>query len=242
MNLSEAIPLIVHFIDSKDAFEQYAAIHAVTKLSLLCSEPKILDISLLGENYYAQRGERFLPQGAPCSPAITNVLCRKMDFRLEGLAKNYGFDYTRYVDDITFSGEKDCFPKIAALLKYSRRIVNDENFTLHPEKLRIMKRNERQEVTGVVVNEKVNIPKKSLKRFRALLYQIEKDGIEGKYWNKGGNVLAQIDGYANFIFQIEPFKGAIYKQRVSIILEKYNYKAKHRAKFPSKNRKKGNPF
>ncbi|MEP5339360.1 MAG: reverse transcriptase family protein [Algibacter sp.] len=199
-----------------------------TILSLLCSEPKILDVSLLGEDYYAQRGERFLPQGAPCSPAITNILCRKLDYRLSGLAKKYGFEYTRYVDDITFSGNNSNFSKITPLLKYSRYVVNSENFVLHPEKLRVMKRNARQEVTGVVVNEKANISKQSLKRFRSLLFQIEKDGIEGKFWTKGGNVLAQIDGYANFIFQIDKEKGTVYKKRVSTILETYNYKADHK--------------
>lgn len=206
-----------------------------TIFSLLCSEPKILDVSLLGEDYYAQRGERFLPQGAPpTSPAITNILCEKLDFRLTGLANKYGFTYTRYVDDITFSGTHDSFDKITPLLKYSRYVVNSENFNLHPEKLRIMKRNAKQEVTGVVVNEKTNIPKGDLKRFRALLFQIEKDGIEGKYWTKGGNVLAQIDGYANYIFQIEPEKGVLYKKRVNVILEKYNYKEKHKATYVPK--------
>ncbi|WP_055448102.1 reverse transcriptase family protein [Lacinutrix mariniflava] len=209
-----------------------------TILALLCSEPKILDVSLLGEDYYAQRGERFLPQGSPCSPAITNVLCRKLDFRLSGLAKKYDFDYTRYVDDITFSGDKKSLPKITALLKYSGKIVRDENFMLHPEKLRVMKRNAKQEVTGVVVNEKANIAKTSLKRFRALLHLIEKEGIEGKYWNKGGNVLAQIDGYANFIFQIDEVKGAIYKERVNAILVKYNYKEEHIKQY-APNAKKG---
>ncbi len=209
-----------------------------TILSLLCSEPKIVDISLLGEDYYAQRGERFLPQGSPCSPAITNILCRKLDFRLSGLAKKYGFDYTRYVDDITFSGNKNSLPKITSLLKYSRKVVTSENFKLHPEKLRVMKRNAKQEVTGVVVNEKANISKSSLKRFRALLFQIEKDGLEGKSWNNGGNVLAQIDGYANFIFQIDAKKGAVYKQQVATILDKYNYKDNHRKQY-APNTKKG---
>ncbi len=208
-----------------------------TIFSLLCSEPKILDVSLLGENYYAQRGERFLPQGAPCSPAITNILCKKMDYRLTGLAKKYGFTYTRYVDDITFSGNNSDFSKITPLLKYSRYIVSSENFVLHPEKLRVMKRNARQEVTGVVVNEKANISKNSLKRFRSLLYQIEKDGIEGKFWTKGGNVLAQIDGYANFIFQIDSEKGAVYKKRVNAILEAYNYKENHKKTFISSSKK-----
>ncbi|GAA3636447.1 reverse transcriptase family protein [Flavivirga jejuensis] len=213
-----------------------------TILSLLCSEPKILDVSLLGEDYYAQRGERFLPQGSPCSPAITNILCKKLDYRLSGLAKKYGFEYTRYVDDTTFSSSHDNFKKITPLLKYSRYIVNDENFKLHPEKLRVMKRNAKQEVTGVVVNEKANISKQSLKRFRALLFQIEKDGIEGKFWNKGGSVLAQIDGYSNFIYQIDPDKGAIYKKRVNTILETYNYKESHRSKYVLNTGKGGVPF
>lgn len=206
--------------------EQVAVIFA-----LLCSEPKILDISLLGENYFAQRGNRFLPQGSPCSPAITNVLCKNMDFRLEGIAKKYGFNYSRYVDDITFSGEKEQFKNISAILKYSRKIVKDENFVLHPDKLRIMKRHQRQEVTGVIVNEKPNVNKKSLKRFRALLYQIEKDGLQGKSWNGGSNVLAEIDGFANFIYQIDKVKGIIYKQRVAKILGTFNYKESHREKY-----------
>jgi hypothetical protein len=202
-----------------------------TIFALLCSEPKILDISLLGENYYAQRGDRVLPQGAPCSPAITNILCRKMDSRLDGLGTRYGFNYTRYVDDLTFSGTHEQFTNITALLKYSKRIVKEENFTLHPDKLRIMKQNSKQEVTGVVVNEKANVPKKALKRFRALLFQIEKDGIDGKHWNKNGNILAQIDGFSNFIYQINPEKGIIYKERVGKILEEYNYKENHKKQF-----------
>lgn len=116
------------------------------------------------------------------------------------------------MDDITFSGDKTQFSKITALLKYSKKIVKDENFALHPEKLRIMKRHQRQEVTGVIVNERPNINKQSLKRFRALIYKIEKDGIKGKTWNGGLNVLAEIDGYANFIFQIDKEKGKIYKE------------------------------
>jgi len=206
--------------------EQVAVIFA-----LICSEPKILDISLLGENYFAQLGNRFLPQGSPCSPAITNILCKTMDFRLDGIAKKYGFNYSRYVDDLTFSGDKEQLKNIPAILKYSRKIVEDENFVLHPDKLRIMKPHQRQEVTGVIVNEKPNVNKKSLKRFRALLFQIEKDGKEGKSWNGGPNVLAEIDGFANFIYQIDKEKGATYKQRVAKILGTYNYKETHREKY-----------
>lgn len=201
--------------------------------SLLCSESKILDFSLLGENYFTQRGDRFLPQGSPCSPAITNVLCRKMDYRLDGLATKYGFMYSRYVDDTTFSGNQEQFKHITAILKYSKKIITEENFKLHPDKLRIMKRNERQEVTGIVVNEKLNINKKSLKRFRALLFQIEKEGIQGKTWNGGLNVLAEIDGYANYIYQVDKIKGAKYKSQVGFILKAHSYKENHVAKYAS---------
>jgi len=206
--------------------EQVAVIFA-----LLCSEPKILDVSLLGENYFAQQGHRFLPQGSPCSPAISNIICKKMDYRLDGLASKYGFTYSRYVDDITFSGDKEQFSKITSILNYSKKIVKSESFTLHSDKLRLMKRHQRQEVTGVIVNEKPNINKKSLKRFRALIYQIEKDGIKGKSWNGGLNVLAEIDGFANFIYQIDKEKGKIYKERVSNILVSHNYKEVHKQKF-----------
>ncbi|WP_442265517.1 reverse transcriptase family protein [Tenacibaculum sp. ZS6-P6] len=199
--------------------------------ALLCSEPKILDISLLGENYYTQRGDRSLPQGSPCSPAITNILCKKLDFRLDGLAKKYGFTFSRYVDDITFSGDVEQFPNITAILKYSKKIIREENFKLHPDKLRVMKQNQRQEVTGIVVNEKININKKSLKRFRALLFQIENEGLEGKTWNGGANVLAEIDGFANYIYQVDKLKGEVYKERVKNILNKYEYKEQHKAKF-----------
>lgn len=204
-----------------------------TIFALLCSEPKIVDVNLLGEDYFAQRGERFLPQGSPCSPAITNILCRRLDYRLTGLAKKYGFNYTRYVDDITFSTQADSVENaaITSILKYSRLIVKDENFTLHPDKLRVMKKGVRQEVTGIVVNEKTGVPKKTLKRFRALLFQIEKDGIKGKQWNREGDVLAQIDGFANFIYQVDPEKGAKYKKQVAKILAENNYKELHRKKY-----------
>ncbi|WP_299221434.1 reverse transcriptase family protein [uncultured Aquimarina sp.] len=202
-----------------------------TIFALLCSEPKILEVSVLGEEYYAQRGERFLPQGSPCSPAITNILCKKLDYRLAGLAAKYGFTYTRYVDDLTFSATHEQYEQITTILKYSRRIVKEENFTLHPDKLRVMKKGVRQEVTGVVVNEKPNIEKKSLKRFRALLYQIEKDGLEGKVWTGKADLLSQIHGYANFINQIDSEKGKKYKEQVTVILERYNYKDNHRKQY-----------
>jgi len=101
--------------------------------------------------------------------------------------------------------------------------VNEEGFTIHPEKTKIMRKGTSQQVTGVVVNEKPAVPKKDLKRFRALLHQIENSGFDNKFWQGKRNNLAEVIwGYANFINMIEPNKGKKYIARVKKILAKYS--------------------
>ena len=75
----------------------------------------------------------------------------------------------------------------------SLTIITDEGFTIHPDKTRAMRKNGRQEVTGIVVNEKLSIDRKTLKRFRALLFQIEKDGPTDKKWGAGA-LIPSIEG------------------------------------------------
>ncbi len=195
-----------------------------TILALICTEPYTINVELFGESYFSQRGKRYLPQGSPCSPAIANRIAGKLDARLTGLANKFGFEYTRYVDDLTFSGGKDQLKEIKSILHFSKKIVQEENFKLHPDKLKVMKGGGQQSVTGIVVNQKLSIDKKTLKRFRALIFQIEKDGIKGKTWNGDSeNILARIDGYAKFIHQVNPEVGAKLQSRVKAILKKYNY-------------------
>ena len=105
-----------------------------------------------------------------------------------------------------------------------RDIVEDEGFFLKQEKTRIQRANQRQDVTGVVVNEKLNVERSVLKRFRALLFQIERDGPEGKYWSEDEedeDVLASIQGFASFVYMIDQEKGAQLLERVSDILRMY---------------------
>jgi hypothetical protein len=82
----------------------------------------------------------------------------------------------------------------------------------------------RKEVTGIVVNEKPSVDARELDRFRALLFQIEKDGITGKHWNNSNNLLASIKGYAGFVAMVDPAKGKIFVERVAKILAAHNYK------------------
>ena len=196
-------------------------------LALICSEPRITEVEAFGEKYFAQRGERFLPQGSPCSPAISNIICRNLDKRLSGLAKKFQFNYSRYVDDISFSASSDGVKNLNKILLYSRQIIRDEGFVLNPDKLRIMRKGRRQHVTGILVNEKPNVDKKTLKKFRALVYQVEKDGLEGKSWKGNGDLLSSMHGYASFIHQINPELGAPYKARVEAILKKHRYVPKN---------------
>ena len=178
-----------------------------TVLALICTEPDVDEIDLDGQRLYAKRGPRRLPQGAPTSPALTNLICLRLDQRLQGLAAKLGFTYTRYADDMTFSASGEPAKKTGALLKFVSEIVTAEGFTVHPDKTRVMRSHRRQEVTGLTVNERIAVPRDTLRRFRALLHRIETTGPEGKSWGRGGNVLLSAAGFARFVQMVDAEAG-----------------------------------
>ncbi|MEW6128645.1 MAG: reverse transcriptase family protein [Acidobacteriota bacterium] len=198
---------------------------AATIFALLCTEPQVEEVVLDGKTYFIATGERHLPQGAPTSPAITNILCRRLDKRLLKMATGAGFKYTRYADDLTFSTSGESKKNICNVLRRVESIVAHEGLTIHPDKTRVLRRSRQQEVTGVVVNEKTNVSKKELKRFRALLFQIEKDGLAGKRWSNSSDVLASMMGFANFVFMVNPEKGAELQARVRALMAKHHWQA-----------------
>ncbi|HSP80043.1 MAG TPA: reverse transcriptase domain-containing protein, partial [Myxococcaceae bacterium] len=184
-----------------------------TVLALLCTEPDVDEVELDGQRYYVTRGPRRLPQGAPTSPALTNLLCRRLDSRLAGAARKLGFVYTRYADDLTFSASGPGPHDAGELLRLVRWLVRQEGFTPHPEKTRVLRRGRQQEVTGVVVNDKPGVDRKTLKRFRALLHQLEKRGPEGLRWGNGGDVIASALGFAHFVAMVDPVKGRALQEK-----------------------------
>ena len=191
-----------------------------TVLGLVCTEPEITQTELDGVTYYVARGARRLPQGAPTSPAITNALCRRLDKRIAGWAARHGVTYTRYADDLTLS-TKDPAAKVGSALQFLRKVVEAEGFTVHPDKLRVVRSGGRQEVTGVVVNDKPGVVRAELRRFRALLFQIEKDGPAGKRWGAGGDVLTAALGFASYVAMVDPVKGAALRAQVLALRAKY---------------------
>lgn len=177
-----------------------------TIFGLLCTEAELEEVELDGKTYYIALGERYLPQGSPASPAITNIICRRLDKRLTEMARQQGFVYTRYADDLTFSTTTDN-PRICNILKNTDSIVRHEGFEINQAKTRVLRKNRQQEVTGIVVNDKLNIDRKTLKRFRATLHQIEQNGVAGVSWGNGGDLISSIQGFANFVAMVNPAKG-----------------------------------
>jgi RNA-directed DNA polymerase len=175
-----------------------------TILALLCTEAETDEIELDGKRWYVHSSERRLPQGSPCSPAITNLVCMRLDQRLDGLARKLGYTYTRYADDLTFSGPPD---KVHTLLVVVKAIVEDEGFALNPDKTRVMRKGGRQEVTGLVVNRKLGVSRELLRKWRAVMFQVDRDGPEGKKLGPSPDVLASLVGFASFVHMVEPEKG-----------------------------------
>lgn len=127
----------------------------------------------------------FLPQGAATSPIISNILAKSLDKELTRVAQHTKWSqYTRYADDITFSTNKKHFPKEIAYVDNEGNVVLNENivkivekygFKINPEKTRLQNHRQRQSVTGIVVNEKLNINRTYIRRIRSILNCIEKN-------------------------------------------------------------------
>lgn len=220
MDLKDFFPS-VHWRRVRGLFRALGYSEAVsTLLGLICSEAPSQRVVLDGKRFYVTTGERHLPQGAPTSPAITNLLCRNLDLRLTDIATGMGFVYTRYADDLTFSSPfKDA--AVGKLLREIRYVLPREGFTVHPAKTRVQRRGRQQEVTGLVVNDKLGVPRETLKRFRALLFQIEKDGPAGKKWGQGGDLFASMEGFAGYVAMVDAEKGQPLLARVAALATRY---------------------
>ncbi|MBS4100954.1 reverse transcriptase family protein [Tsukamurella paurometabola] len=119
---------------------------------------------------------RHLPQGAPSSPALVNLALHRLDARLTGLARAQGARYTRYGDDLAFSGALE--PSLIAGVV--PKIVAAEGLSVNPRKTRIMRAGERQELAGMVVNARAQIPRAEYDDLRALLHNAARFGAESQ--------------------------------------------------------------
>ena len=119
-----------------------------------------------------------LPQGAATSPTLTNVVCQRLDKRLTGLARRFGLRYSRYADDLTFSADHDVFARGSSFRQKLDAVIVAEGFRQNPKKVRVQRWTERQMVTGLVVNERVNVTSGYVKQIRGWLQLWETEGFD----------------------------------------------------------------
>jgi len=209
-----------------------------TLLALLCTESPRQVVQQDGVTYYVALGDRALPQGAPTSPALTNIVCLNLDRRLTGLAEKLGLRYSRYADDLTFSvpAIEDTKPKskakttikattsttkkqadtqhnklIGQLLGSVHKILREEGFALNNDKTRVIRKGNQQQVTGMVVNGS-GVPRVSrqIKRMlRAAVHNLESGGTL-----RADETLNTLSGYAAWIASAEPELGHSYLTRI----------------------------
>ncbi len=158
-----------------------------------------------------------LPQGSPTSPTLTNILCKKLDHRLNGLANRFGATYTRYADDITFSSPHNIYNDETFNQELKRIIEEDQKLIINTKKTRLQKTGYRQKATGLIVNEKVNVHRRYVKQIRMWLYYWESYGYEkaeqifkrdyiadkGHVKNKNAHLINVLDGKLEFLKMVK---------------------------------------
>ena len=181
----------VYNIDLKDFFPSISAGRVFKRLQAkpFCLNAELASLITDLCCHTNADGRRVLPQGAPTSPTLTNIVCERLDRKLQQLAKAYGLKYTRYADDITFSGMSNLFAADGKFCKALRHIIEqEEHLVINTDKTRLCHRGMRQEVTGLTVNEKANVSRRYVKQLRTMLHNLEMFGNECAQGNN--NVLA----------------------------------------------------
>jgi len=178
-----------------------------TILALLCTEAPRQELVYEGVSYLAATGPRALPQGACTSPAISNLITRTLDRRLQGMADRLNWTYTRYADDITWSTPESPQPSVGYVLARIRHIAEDEGFEINEEKTRVLRPNQRQSVTGVAVNDRLSVPRTTIRRVRAILHNAQFTGLENQNRDNHPHFEHWLLGMIGWIGMVQPESG-----------------------------------
>ena len=156
-----------------------------------------------------------LPQGAPTSPAIANLCSYRVDCRLTGLAKSVGAEYTRYADDLAFSGGEPFERAVERFSIHVAAILIEAGFSVHHRKTRIMRQSVRQHLAGLVANERANIRRSDYDRLKATLTNCIRQGPESQNRDAHPHYRLHLQGKVAFVESINPAKG----QRLRTLFE-----------------------
>jgi RNA-directed DNA polymerase len=130
-------------------------------------------------------GQPHLPQGAPTSPALANLCAYRLDCRLTGLARATGASYTRYADDLVFSGDHNFERNLARFRIFVCAIVLTEGFAIRYRKTRVMRSGTQQSIAGLIVNRRINVSRQAYDRLKAILHNCRRFGPESQ--NRSGH-------------------------------------------------------
>ncbi|MGO9484407.1 MAG: reverse transcriptase family protein [Rhodomicrobium sp.] len=149
-----------------------------------------------------------LPQGAPASPALANLAAWRLDRRLHGLAQSLGANYTRYADDLAFSGDTAFAARLDTLAAAVETIATGEGFALNSRKTRMMRRRGSQRLLGIVVNEHINVPREAYDELKAILHNCRQSGPETQNRANLPRFREHLDGRVAWVEAINPARGA----------------------------------
>jgi hypothetical protein len=152
---------------------------------------------------------RHLPQGAPTSPALANLCAFRLDQRLAALARRLGARYTRYADDLTFSGDAHI---AAVLTRAVPEIAHAEGFRLNPAKTRAATSAQRQQVTGLTVNSHVNTPRDTYDRLKATLHHVARPDDPRR---DDPAFLTRLQGQIAWVEAVNPARGQRLRARLA---------------------------
>ncbi len=159
--------------------------------------------------------DRKLVTGFSTSPLIANFLFYKTLYpRIKGLCEQQNIEFSIFADDITFSRGRD----LSSFKKLIRKIFNSEGFEINEKKFLLQKRNEHQEITGYVVNKKLNISKKEYKKIRTLLYKCKRDGIENATGLDREKANSHLMGKVQRVCEVNPLKGEKLKAQLNLLI------------------------
>jgi len=151
---------------------------------------------------------RHLPQGGVTSPALANLSAFSLDVRLTGLAARYGLKYTRYADDLTFSGRGKAIPALHEIVLLARKIIRSERFYVNHQKFRVLRNGQRQSVTGIVVNDRLNVSRSDFDRLKAILHNCVRHGPASQNRETHPHFQEHLRGRVAHVLNVNPERGA----------------------------------
>jgi RNA-directed DNA polymerase len=158
-----------------------------------------------------------LPQGAPTSPALANLAAFGLDRRLSGLARSLELSYSRYADDLTFSGSSRLRRSRRGIEGLVAEIARAEGFAVNADKTALRTRGSRQTVCGIVVNDHPNVPRVEYDRLRALLHNAARDGPAAHNRGAGPDFEAHVRGRIAWMSAVNPARGVKLRRMFELV-------------------------